>query len=285
VVGYAAAFEFTDPTATWSPLGPLLVGDQPFEQRGSVSLSADGSRLAVGSRLRAQVFEWDSAALVWVQLGEDLGSDIVEGGLGHVHLSGAGDRLAVAVFRSDGDGAVRVYDWDEAAGAWLQSAPDLAPTGDGAGFASSFALSGSGTRLVVGAPGAPLPPVGEEWSDEDPGHVHVFDWDPIARRWMQIGAVISGDAPRSRFGEGVAVSSDGNRFAVTALATPGVISSSSEVRVYEISTTQPTGPPATVGDRLPATGTSTTWPAFVIGFALIGCGVLFVGPSRRRFRE
>lgn len=79
---------------------------------GSVSLSSDGNRLAVGSRWndgnghiagRVRVFDWLEST--WIQLGSDLDGEAAGDEFGwSVSLSAEGNRLAVGATQNGGDG-------------------------------------------------------------------------------------------------------------------------------------------------------------------------------------
>jgi len=100
--GHVRVFRWSN--ATWEQLGTDIDGEAADDQHGrSVSLSSDGSRLAVGARLNdgngldsghVRVYQWSGSA--WVQLGTDIDGEAAEDGSGYsVSLSSDGSRLAI----------------------------------------------------------------------------------------------------------------------------------------------------------------------------------------------
>ena len=117
LAGQARVFEYTG--AAWTQLGSDIDGRAATDLAGgSVALSADGGRLAVGEQGHdgkgdTRVFEYDGAA--WTQLGSDIdGEAAADESGGSVALSADGGRLAVGAPFNDGTGAdsghARVYD-------------------------------------------------------------------------------------------------------------------------------------------------------------------------------
>ena len=103
--GQVRVFEWDSNSSDWTQLGSDLDGGAAGDQFGSsVSLSADGSILAVGAPFNddtgneaghVQVFEWDSNSSNWTQLGSDL------------HGEAAGDQFGSSVSLSvDGNALV-----------------------------------------------------------------------------------------------------------------------------------------------------------------------------------
>jgi len=276
VAGYAAVFESGVPTPAWSLVGPLYVGEESEQMGTSVSLSADGSRLAVSSQLRAQVFEWVTATSTWVQQG----SDLVDAG--RVDLSDNGNRVAVAARRPGGERAVRMFDWNEADSTWVQLGSDLEGPVEGVEFAAAMALSGDGKRIAVGAPGA-AQPIGAEPTGEDPGQVVLYDWDAGKAQWVQVGVALDGEAAYDRFGESVALSTDGSRLAVGAPGNDGNGTESGHVRLYDVdggSAVQPTTTVNSVDVTLPETGGGGAGVLAAVACGLVCLGALLLARSR-----
>ena len=128
----------------------------------SVSLSADGNRLAIGAHNHdgngsrsghTRVYNWSGAA--WIQLGSDINGEAVEDySGGSVSLSSDGNRVAIGADGNDdnGDksGHVRVYHWSGTEWAQLGFDIDGEAIGDQSGV--SVSLSSDGNRLAIGAP-------------------------------------------------------------------------------------------------------------------------------------
>ena len=217
--------------AAWVQVGQDLVGivgNAAFG--GSVSLSQDGSRVAVGADSdgdgHVQVFELNAAGAEWVQVGQDLNATTAGQLVGpqlvgaSVALSDDGSRVVVGAWGTYG---VRVFDLNTAATTWTQ---------EGAGFAgSSFALfrnvslSGDGSHVAVGDPQFPT----------GNGKVEVFAQVGTPAVWTVVGAAISGTSAGDEFGRGVSLSRDGSLLAVGAPnATPAdIVPKLGQVTVYE----------------------------------------------------
>jgi hypothetical protein len=199
----------------------------------SVTLSADGNRLAIGAHNHdgngsrsghTRVYNWSGAA--WILLGSDINGEAAEDySGGSVSLSSDGNRVAIGADGNDGNGDesghVRVYHWAGTEWAQLGSDIDGESIGDQSGIAVS--LSADANRLAIGAPG-------NDANGSNSGHVRVYQWAGSA--WTQLGADIDGEAAWDNFGSSVSLSSDGNHLAVGAPFADGNELGSGQVRVY-----------------------------------------------------
>merc|ERR1712218_290900 len=116
--------------------GSDIDGESEYDQSGgSVSLSDDGLKVAIGARYNGyndgngyysghvRVYEWKSGPGEWTQMGSDIdGESECDLFGGSVSLSY--DGLKVAIGASDGNGYysghVRVYEWKSGPGEWTQ---------------------------------------------------------------------------------------------------------------------------------------------------------------------
>ncbi|MGB7452522.1 MAG: FG-GAP repeat protein, partial [Lysobacterales bacterium] len=218
-----------------SQLGADIDGEAATDESGgSVVLSADGKRLAVGARLndgngfdsgQVRVFQWIDSA--WVQLGEDInGEAIYDESGGAVALSAEGKRLAIGSTLNDGNGPdsgqVRVFQWDGAS--WVKLGDDIDGEAANDRFGGSVSLSSDGQRLAVGARF-------NDGNGLDSGHVRVFQWNGVT--WEQIGPDIDGKAAYDEFGGSVSLSSYGERLAIGADRNDDNGIDSGQVRVYQ----------------------------------------------------
>lgn len=166
----------------------------------------------------------------WTQMGPDIDGEAAGDLSGNsVALSSDGARLAVGARSNDnlsgvGAGQVRVFDWDAALEGWVQLGLDIdgEAAQDHSGY--SVALSSSGPRVAVGAPG-------NDDGGTSAGHVRVFEW--VGSSWVQLGSDLDGDAAYDNFGGCVDLSSDGSRLAVGALGNDGNGFDSGLVRIFE----------------------------------------------------
>jgi len=218
----------------WEQLGANIDGEAVEDfSGGSVSLSSDGNRLAIGARGNdgngdntghVRVYQWSGS--VWAQLGSDIdGEAAADSSGGSVSLSSDGNRLAIGASGNDGNGNnsghVRVYHWSGSA--WAQLGTDIDGEAADSRSGSSVSLSSDGNRLAIGASS-------NGGNGSNSGHVRVYDWSGSA--WAQLGTDIDGEAENDFSGGSVSLSSDGNRLAIGASSNGGNGSNSGHVRVY-----------------------------------------------------
>ena len=196
-------------------LGADIDGESAEDGSGTVSLSSDGSRLAIGApgndgngtgSGHVRVYQWSGTA--WTQLGTDIDGEAAGDDSGSaVSLSSDGNRLAIGATGNDGNGNlsghVRVYEWSGMSWTQLGSDIDGEAAGDEVGLTVS--LSSDGNRLAIGAP----------YNNANSGHVRVFEWSDST--WTQLGTDIDAEAAADYSGFSVSLSSEGNRLANGAI--------------------------------------------------------------------
>jgi hypothetical protein len=199
----------------------------------SVSLSADGNRIAIGAQNHdgngsrsghTRVYSW--LGETWVQRGFDINGEAAEDYSGvSVSLSSDGNHVAIGADGNDdnGDesGHVRVFHWSGTQWVQLGSDIDGEATGDHSGV--SVSLSSDASRLAIGAPG-------NDANGTNSGHVRVYQWAGSA--WNQLGEDIGGEAAWDNSGSSVSLSSDGNHVAIGAPLADGIELGAGQVRVY-----------------------------------------------------
>ena len=192
----------------------------------SVSLSSDGSYMAVGSVLHTEsvsqqggvfVYEWNDSTSSWDSHGSV--AVAIDAGFGDRHimgsLSGNASVLAVGAFSWDGasktnDGKVYIYDWDSTDEEWDQrtviNASDAASYDY---FGIDVSLSNDASILAIGASGW-------EGATGDQGGVYIYDWtdtnsDGNPDTFVQRGDVIESNNPSAdgHFGYGVELNNAG----------------------------------------------------------------------------
>jgi hypothetical protein len=220
----------------WLQLGDDIDGEAPGDSSGySVSLSTDGTRLAIGATGNdgngdrsghVRVYAWSGTA--WLQLGDDIDGEAAGDASGFsVSLRGDGNRLAIGAPTNDGTGSdsghVRVYTWSGTA--WLRLGGDIdgEAAGDWSGSSRAVSLSADGSRLTIGAQR-------NDGNGSAAGHVRVYEWSGTT--WLQLGDDIDGEMAGDGFGRSVSLSADGNRLAISAPYKDGSGSESGQVQVY-----------------------------------------------------
>jgi len=186
----------------------------------SVSLSSDGSYMAVGSVFYTDtathqggvfVYKWNSSTNSW----DSHGSVVVASDAGdadrHImpSLSGDASVLAVGAFSWDGsgktnDGKVYIYDWDSTNEEWdIRSTINASDAASYDYFGMDVSLSSDASILAVGS---------GRWEGDtaDQGGVYIYDWtdtdeDGTADSWVQRGDVIESNNPSTSVYFGYAV--------------------------------------------------------------------------------
>ena len=272
--GYVQVYEW-DGTA-WIQKGADMVGEAEDDHSGtSVSLSSDGTIVAIGARLNdgngtdaghVRVYAYDGVTGDvdgvdgWTQMGADIDGEAAGDYAGwSVALSSDGTTVANGAKNNDGNGAdsghVRVHEWNGSA--WVQKGSDIDGEAADDYSGQSVALSSDGTKVAIGA----------DFNDGNgsyAGHVRIYEWNGSA--WQQTGADIDGEAASDRSGFSVAMSSDGTKVAIGAIYNDATGSSAGHVRVYSISTAAALnitydsqgGSTVTDGDTTTTTGGSIT---------------------------
>jgi len=206
--GHARIYEYDG--SAWNQLGGDIDGEAADDQAHRVSLSYDGSIVAVGSRYNdgngsssghARIYEYDGTK--WNQLGSDIDGEAADDLFGwSVSLSADGLRLAVSAYLNDGGGSnsghVRVFEYDGSV--WNQLGGDIDGEVADERFGYSVSLSADGTKV---ASGAQL----NDGNGTDSGVVRVYEYDGSS--WVKIIKNIYGDAG-DQIGVQTILSGDGN---------------------------------------------------------------------------
>jgi sugar lactone lactonase YvrE len=231
--GHVRVYQYA--SSSWSQLGVDIDGETAQDRSGtSISLSNDGSILAIGARLNdgggtnfghVRVYKYASSS--WSQLGSDIDGEAVNDYSGEcVSLSGDGTIVAISAKDNDGGGSnaghVRVYQYTS--GSWSQLGNDIDGEAayDKSGF--SISLSDDGTILAVGA-------YFNDGGGANAGHVRVYQY--ASSSWSQLGSDIDGEAAGDLSGCSVSLSDDGTILAVGAYKNDGGGVDAGHVRVYK----------------------------------------------------
>lgn len=160
-IGAAQVFEFDG--IEWTQIGQDLIGTDDDDQLGfSISISADGQRLAVGAPQNSDVFSQGGHVRVyqwmnddWLLMDAPIPSQFYSEYSGwSVSLSGNGDRIAISAPYSASpfynSGEIRIFEWT--GDQWSQFGDAI--TGDATNdqLGRAVALSSDGQTVIVGAP-------------------------------------------------------------------------------------------------------------------------------------
>ena len=205
-------------------LGGDIDGEASYDNTGhSVSLSADGTKLAIGAigndgngndAGHVRVFEYSNGS--WTQIGSDINGEPSYEDLSgwSVSLSGNGDTVAIGAPFNDGNGSnaghVRIYEYS--AGSWTQLGADIDGEAGGDVSGHSVSLSSDGTIVAIGAPNN----IGNGTlgNGNNAGHVRIYEYS--AGSWTQLGADIDGEDVQNYSGYSVSLSADGSIIAIGA---------------------------------------------------------------------
>jgi hypothetical protein len=247
--GQVRVFEETD--GIWMQLGSSIDGEGEFDEcGGAVTMSADGTRIAIGAKHNdggvdssghVRVYELQtngaSGNADWVQVGSDIDGDAGKDHTGEsVALSSDGRILAVGASRSFAmTGSVQIYEevgnqgWVSLGNAIVGEHP-----GGLAGF--SLDISDDGHLLVVGAPRA------ANANGDATGAARAYEYDAILSDWRPLGDELWGEAADDLFGGVVTAVVTSTNTVALAVAAPGNDSNgyySGHVRAFTLTRTAP----------------------------------------------
>jgi surface protein len=258
---------------SWSQLGADIDGEAQGDQSGrSVSMSSDGSRVAIGAPYNngsgsnsghVRIYDYNGSA--WVQVGADIDGEAEGDVSGYsVSISSDGSRVAIGAYGNDANGSssghVRIYDYNGSA--WVQVGADIDGEAASDQSGESVSISSNGSRVAIGAW---LNDGTSSSINDNRGHVRIYDYNGSA--WVQVGEDIDGEAASDSSGRSVSMSSDGSRVAIGATYNSGNGTNSGHVRVYSAG---PTTSPATLtitsndSDNLITSGQVTLTATFSI---------------------
>ena len=220
----------------WNQLGEDIDGEAEYDQSGgSVSLSSDGSIVAIGAQGNdgnfvngsghVRLYQWSGAA--WVQLGEDIDGEAQGDWSGtSVSLSADGSIVAIGANNNDGvngsnSGHVRLYQWSGAA--WNQLGEDIDGEAEYDWSGWHVSLSADGSIVAIGSDA-------NSGNGAYSGHVRLYQWSGAA--WVQLGEDIDGEAGGDVSGSSISLSADGSTVAIGAPSNDGNGSNSGHVRVF-----------------------------------------------------
>jgi hypothetical protein len=232
--GHARVFEYDG--NEWDQIGNDIDGDHVGTYYGtSVSISPDGTRVAVGANQYApvggsrtgitRVYELEAG--VWQQLGNDLLGLAELDNFGAYHsLSLDGNRIVVGAAQIiSKPGYAQVFELDGST--WNQIGSTLVGAQNGDVFGIGVSISGDGSTIAVGAISNPV-------NQNGAGHVKMYRYN--GTDWRRIGEIIEGDDSNDQFGEELKLSNNGSVLAVASNTYEYPVSGTEEgyVKVYDV---------------------------------------------------
>ena len=234
--GHARVFSYSTGTDSWNQIGPDIDGSNDERCGWSVSLSGNGSRIAIGSpfhntrRGQNRVFDYNSGTDTWDQLGSSITGPSTYDYLGlSVSLSEDGTRVAMGVPRvSSQKGRVEIYDYDGTS-SWTQAGSDIVGSSNNNVCGWSVSLSNDGNRVAIGCPGNTG--TFNNFGGTSSGKVVLYDY--ITSSWDQVGSTITGESSSDHSGKSVSLSGDGSRVAIGSTHNDDGGTNAGQVRIYE----------------------------------------------------
>jgi len=242
-------------TELWNQLGGDMDG-QPSSTSGRfVSLSKDGSRVAIGNSNRnipVRVYTRDiNNAIGWSQLGGDISLNITSPDYSEhtIALSGDGSIVVVGTYSGYSEYGTSkntifravVFQYQSGSSSWSQLGGIITQEATSDLFGSSVALSNDGFTVAIGAPSNDV-----GGAINNAGHVRVFRYSasktvanttdpsptfgPIG--WNRLGTDLDGLVSADYLGWSVALSSDGNTVACGAPFGNGAVNEPGNIRVF-----------------------------------------------------
>ena len=213
---------FENQGGTWSQVGDIIKGESANDQSGySVSLSVDGSIIAIGARFNnnvngvnaGHVRIYENEEGEWFQIGDDINGEMSTSAAGEsVSLSADGNIVAIAETQfSDPSlgnfiGQVKVY--ENIGEVWTQIGNAIIGENNSDGFSSVVNLSSNGDILAIGLRA-------NDVNGDESGKVKIYE--NISGEWIQLGNDINGTQSNESFGTSIDSSEDGFIIAVGAI--------------------------------------------------------------------
>jgi hypothetical protein len=231
--------------SAWVQKGLDIDGEANNDTSGnlptSVSLSADGSAVAIGASRNdgngtdsghCRVYVFNSETGLWVQRGQDIDGEAASDASGtSVSLSADGLTVAIGADNNDGTGSnaghCRVYAFNTVTSLWVKRGQDIDGelADDRSGICVS--LSADGLTVAIGANLNDGPT-----ANSNVGHCRVWAWNNSTSLWVRKGQDLDGEAGNDQSGGAVSLSADGNVVAIGAWSNNGGGNDSGHVRVY-----------------------------------------------------
>ena len=203
--GFVRVYQYDTNTAHWFQIGQQLEGTFSSSEFGtSLSLSADGNLLAVGSPGDNKVRVFEKQINSWNQIGSFSGQGSTSFGNVLV-LSSDGKVLALGSGTANNStGLVRLYS-KLVNNTWQQLGQDIIGDNVGDGLGRAVSINNDGTIVAIGIPLS-------DSNASNSGKVRMYNY--VNSNWVQLGNDINGQNIDDIFGNVVSISNDGTVLAI-----------------------------------------------------------------------
>ena len=222
---------YENQSGTWTQIGNDIDGVAGNHSGWSVSLSADGSMVAIGGigeyTTNGQVRVYENQSGTWTQIGSDINGDGAHDYFGcSVSLSDDGSIVAIGGYGDDDSGGnaghVRIY--ENLSGTWTQIGNDINGKGSNYWFGWSVSLNSDGSIVAIGGPG-------HYNTSTTAGYVRIYE--NRSGTWTQVGNTINGETIKDRFGCSVSLNNDGSTLAIGAYWNDNSGTDAGYVQIYK----------------------------------------------------
>jgi hypothetical protein len=206
----------------------------------AMDMTGDGTRLVITADAGAAAYVFLRSDATWVQEAKLVPIDLAPGddfgsSYWSVSISDDGDRVVVGASRDDdiANGSGSAYVFSRSGTDWTQEQKLVASDGgEFDSFGEGVAISGDGTRLIVGATDSYNDYVGGVRT----GQAYVFSRFGVT--WTEEVILRASDAAlNDQFGDGVTISDNGDRVVVSAVYNDDVVGDSGSAYVFSRSGT------------------------------------------------
>jgi hypothetical protein len=168
---------YANNSGVWEQVGVTLISDEDNDYFGnSVSLNADGTKLAVGAPRNSESAYWTGKVKVfqnnsgnWELMGDAIYGESVGDYFGtSVSLNNSGDKLVIGAKRYlSSNGSTTVFQYSS--GIWSQLGNTMVGDASNDYSGNSVSINSDGSLIVIGAPGNDL-------NGDNSGQVKIFEY-------------------------------------------------------------------------------------------------------------
>jgi len=232
--GQVIVYKYNSADASWVSIGQSIDGVSQGDHVGySISLNADGNRVAIGAQYNEQghvrVYEYRISDASWIQIGQTIDGNVSgDNNARSISLNYDGNILAIGEHNyNDYRGQVRVYEYriNNSDTSWVQLGTNIDGDTPDDQFGYSISLNNDGTRVAISAPS----------NNIYRGQVRVYEYISDTS-WVPIGQAIVGEAAFDQIGDSISLNPFGNIIAIGARYNSipnGSNNQQGRVRIYE----------------------------------------------------